>query len=534
MNMRYFFTILVLCSIGITTMGKPAYRGAITRTLEDGTKKTVYLHGDEHFHYMTDSDGQWLNEKTLQPLTAAEKTARIDKGIVQKRRKQQAIQMAQTTASPVNIAPRGLLVLVNFADRAFTTPTAIIDSMHNGTHFTREYTYTFGGNTYTVTSSGSARQYFYDQSYGTYNPIFDVVGPVTLNKNMEYYGENNDAEASLMVKEACELADKQYNIDFTKYDNDGDGYVDFVYVIYAGYGEADSGIASTIWPHQWYLEYDGLRCKIDGKTISRYACGNEISYKSNHHDGIGTFCHEFSHVLGLPDLYVTNSSSHRTLCDWDIMDYGPYTNEGNTPPAYSAYERFFLGWLTPRVLTDPEYVWLDPINFEDGQSLLVCDFDEHNLIGNDPNPATFFLLECRKRTGWDKHLPGEGMLITKIRYNKDDWYYNRVNNDPYDMGVDIIEARRNVNNYGKPTDAYPAGSRWWTDLTNHEVSNIALEPDGAITFSYRGAENMGVETAPNDNMEPQKILHNGQVYILRNGITYTMQGTIVNALTNHE
>lgn len=521
---RVIYTLSLVCIV-MACMAKPAYRGSIVRTLEDGTEKIVYLHGDEHFHYMTDIDGQWLDEKTLVPLTAAERTARLDRGIAnQMKRKQQKTQ----TATPINIAPRGLLILVNFADVTFSTPKATIDSMLNGHNFTRNYQYLSQNSFHSISSSGSARQYFYDQSYGKYNPVFDVIGPVTLANNMSYYGENDrygdEKNATKMIKDACELADVQFGIDYTQYDNDGDNYVDFVYVIYAGYGEADSGLENTVWPHQWNLKHANLTCTIDGKKIDRYACGNEMNFNSKHHDGIGTFCHEFSHVLGIPDLYTTNSSTHHTLCDWDIMDYGPYNNDGNTPPAYSGYERFFMGWLKPRVLTDPEYVWLNPINFKNGEVLLLCNGDAHNLIGNDPSPSTFYLLESRKKEGWDSHLPGEGLLITKISYNEHDWRYNTINNDPYDMGVDILEARQNTTSYGRMTDAYPAGSRWWTGFTGHEVTNIALQPGGAITFSYRGADITGTEN-PTEEVHTIKLIQDGQVIIQRNGNIYNMQGT---------
>jgi M6 family metalloprotease-like protein len=195
-----------------------------------------------------------------------------------------------------------------------------------------------------VKSSGSARQYFHDTSWGQYNPQFDVVGPYTLSQSYAYYGKNNDANVGEMIRDACKMADED-GVDFTQYDNDNDGKVDFVYVLYAGYGEADGGPANTVWPHNYDLRYTGVTCNVDGKTVRNYACSNEISYYSKLYNGIGTFCHEFSHVLGLPDLYETNQTPKglHTLLDWDILDYGPYNNDGNTPPAYSAYERFYMG-----------------------------------------------------------------------------------------------------------------------------------------------------------------------------------------------
>ena len=116
-----------------------------------------------------------------------------------------------------------------------------------------------------------------------------------------------------MVKEACQLAYSQYNVDFSLYDNNSDNTVDFVYILYAGYGEADGGASNTVWPHAYSLTEAGTSLALGGKKIDKYACSNEISYLSKQHDGIGTFCHEFSHVLGLPDLYNTQNSSAKTL-----------------------------------------------------------------------------------------------------------------------------------------------------------------------------------------------------------------------------
>ena len=525
----------MISAVVVTAAAIPARRGPITRTAEDGTKKTVFLHGDAFSHHMTDEAGNWLDEKTLRPMSAEQRAARQQQNAA--RRQARRIHQQEQAALPLNLAPRGLLIMVNFKDKAFTTPADTIREMINGENFNRsykyDYQYTDMGRTYTEHyvvehAGGSARQYFHDVSWGKYNPQFDVVGPYTISQNYAYYGENNDANVGRMIKEACEAADKD-GVDFTNYDNDNDGKVDFVYVLYAGYGEADGGPEETIWPHNWILGNSGVSCTVDGKKISNYACSNEISYFSNLYNGVGTFCHEFSHVLGLPDLYETNNDSQwkglHTLTEWDILDYGPYNNDGNTPPAYSAYERFFMGWLEPRVLTDAEYVWLEPL--EDGkEALLMCDNNTHNLKGNDPNPTMFYIAECRTQTGWDEFLPGKGLLITKINYNATRWKNNKVNNDS-DMGVDIMEAKKNTDDYGKPTDAFPAGAKQWTAYADHEISQIVLQNSGAVTFSYRGAKPTAVEDVQPSETRPQKMLRDGQVVILRNGTLYDLNGRVL-------
>jgi hypothetical protein len=216
-----------------------------------------------------------------------------------------------------------------------------------------------------------------------------------------------------------------------------------------------------------------------------------MDYYTKHHTGIGTFCHEFSHVLGLPDLYETTGyGDHKTMGQWSILDYGPYNNDGNTPPTYSAYERFFMGWLTPRLITEPENITLAELN-DSREALLISSSDQHNLIGNDPNPTTFYMLENRQQTGWDEYLPGHGLMLTKIQYSYKKWFDNTVNNTAKSMGVDLIEADGKAPNYnsngymGKAKDLFPAGATEYTQIIDHPIEEIT-EQDGIIYFKYKG------------------------------------------------
>lgn len=499
--------IAVLCVIINTLWAVPARKGGFVVSQPDGSELTMYQHGDEYFHWLTNKQGEWLSMdaegyyRVTEALSAEQITAK----------RQAAPRRAEYKATPLNIATRGLIILVNFKDAAFTTSKAEMDSMLTGKNYTRNYTYKYSGRTYTVESEGSAWKYFYDASNGQYDPQFDVVGPVTVSQNMAYYGGNNsygDKNPEAMIIEACKLVDD--SVDFSLYDNDNDGIADFVYVIYAGYGEADGGAANTIWPHQYYI-YQYLN--LDDTKIYRYACSNEMDNYTKHHTGIGTFCHEFSHVLGLPDLYETdmnNLHDQKTLGQWSILDYGPYNNDGNTPPSYSAYERFFMGWLTPRLITEPENVVLEDLK-NNNEALLISSTDEHNLIGNDPNPTTFYLLENRQQTGWDQYLPGHGLMLTKIQYNYNKWYNNAVNNTATKMGVDLIEADgkapqyddyRPSNGYmGKAKDLFPAGANAYTLITDHAIEEIT-EENGVIAFKYKGG---AIETDI-DNIENKNTI----------------------------
>lgn len=492
--MKKIGLIVAFCAVMGSVWAIPARRGEIVKTQPDGSEIVVYQHGDEHFHWMTNEQGEWLHmdEDGFYHVTEA-----LSKEAIAAKRAASPMQVKpkNEVASPLNIAPRGLIILVNFADLAFTETIEEMDSMHNAKNYTRDYEYVYRGNTYQVSSEGSARQYFYDASFGQYNPQFDVIGPVTVSREYAYYGKNNvntqfDQRPWEMVKEACVIADTLLDVDFTQYDNDNDDIVDFVYVIYAGYGEADGGGANTIWPHSYQLSAAGAYCRLDGVRVDLYACGNEIDYYTKKHTGIGTFCHEFSHVLGLPDLYTTEGQTHKTLGEWSILDYGPYNNDGNTPPAYSAYERFFMGWLTPEVIVDSANIRLEELNSSQ-RALLISTEDKHNLIGNDPKSTRFYLLENRQQQGWDTYLPGHGLMLTYVQYNATRWQENTVNNTSRSMGVDLIEADGKTPNssgtgyLGKATDLFPAGATSYTQITDHAIEDIE-EIDGVIHFKYRG------------------------------------------------
>ena len=517
--MKKIISIVLVVLMAMTVMAVPAKRDGVVRIAADGSEKTVYVHGNEFFHYLTDAEGNWLDEETLLPMSEEVKNARI--AVSQSESSQAKARRAkEETGTSRLLAPRGAVILVSYSDKAFSSTNEEMkewamgdDYMHNG-------------------ATGSIHQYFLDQSWGEYDLQIDVFGPVVLSKELAYYGSNNsqgdDKHVDELVKEACTLAHDSCGADFSLYDFDNNGKVDWVVIIYAGYGEASGAPAETVWPHQYDLSYIGKSFYLDGKKVDHYCCLNELTgTRGTKRDGIGTFCHEFSHVMGLPDLYATNDATHHTLCEWDVMDYGAYNNNGNTPPCYSAYERWFMGWITPRVLTEPEFVTLQTLN-ESKESLLMCEGDAHNLDGLNPNPKNFYLIENRVKEGWDKYLPGEGMLLTKINYSYYKWSMNIVNNTKSSMGVDLIEAKANTTSgfsaKGKATDAFPDGASEYTEFEGHEITDIDwVIGSNTIQFSYRGAEPQGIDDIE-DGKTAKKIIRDGQVLIIRDGKTYDVLG----------
>ena len=518
-----FPVMLLFCTFRAAAV--PAYPYPVTITQPDGTQLTVVMKGDEYHHYHATADGYLIVKNETGVFNYARRDARgiltdtrvkatnegvrsaserafisnlstntnlkdISGQMRANRMKQKAASVAPPARFPISGSPRSLVILVNFSDLAYVTanPTDAFTAMLN------EEGYDANGGT------GSARDYFRDNSMGTFSPRFDVVGPYKLPQTLKYYGENDaddyDMNPVQMIVDACAKADSA-GVDFTIYDTDGDGLVDNVFVYYAGYNEAEWGGDDTVWPHRWDIQpgynYNGTVASLtfDGKRVKDYACSSELKGKTGTSmAGIGTFTHEFGHVLGLADMYATDGAEHQTLSNWNVMDGGAYLNSGRTPPAYNAFERFQLGYLTPELLQNyPVNVSLDTL-LSSNKAYLISSTANHNLNFNDLTPKEFFLLENRQKKGWDRYLPGHGMLVYRINYNQNDWDFNEPNNNPNAMGVDIMEADGIASDATLAGDPFPGTAnktsyelvlRSGTKLYK-KISNIT-ETSGKITFS---------------------------------------------------
>ena len=456
-------------------------------------------------------------------------------GITQNR----APAIAQAVGSRT-IIPRVLVIMTNFSNFELVSTKADVDSMFNGRNWTKDG------------ATGSVRQYFYDQSMGAYDPQFDIVGPVTLDSAYAYYGSGCDktARPGYMVLEACAKVDSE--VDFSLYDSNNDGKVDLVYILFAGFGENDPPASRTLvpvvcdlpWPHFWNVVTAGTGQNsriFDGKYIYEYEISNELDGRvsTDAHKviaGIGVMCHEFGHALGLPDLY-NYSHNEKTVGMWDIMDYGPYNNNMHTPPSYSAYERFFMGWLTPTLITDSDNLQLEHIATSN-KAYLISESDTHNFDGVHPDPSTFYLLENRQRTGWDCAVPGPGMLLTKINNPAARW--SSMNKNPNDFGVDIIEAdglapayvqNMPTNGYfGKPGDVFPCGATEYLGIPDHAITDITMA-DGIVSFKYRGGKQQIDPTGITQTVSSSdvcKSIVNGQLLIHAGGNTYSVLGIRIN------
>ncbi len=333
-----------------------------------------------------------------------------------------------------------------------------------------------------LTGNTSVQQYFHDQSNGKYDPDFEVFGIYTLSQNRQYYGGNdssgNDKGLGAMVTEACQMAAAD-GVSFSRFDTNNDNYCDVVIVIYAGVGEAQASytVPSAIWPCNWNLQsasYYGLggngafRPNGSGPYVNNFAVFNEVHGSNDNGstiDGIGTFCHEFGHCLGLPDFYDTNYGGHYGMGYWDIMDTGCYANDTYTPVGYSAYEKNFMGWIN-YIIPNPGTYYTLPIWNQKNEETDKALFLQSDINGNE-----FFIIENRRQQGWDKYLPAQGMLIHHITYNASRWQANTPNNENIQL-VTIMPADNTLSTNNESGDTWPRNNK--TEFTDNSTPAAKL------------------------------------------------------------
>lgn len=472
------FQILIMAVFAVQASAIPARPGAVKVMQPDGSTVTLVLHGDEfrsftatHDGYTvvrTDSGWQYALKKDgalvasgimahdaserkseenalltrLGKMTVPDMTA----GERERMRRAQSLRSA-APGEKASLAGgrydynnfRGLVILVEWNDCGFTRTDSreFFSSMINDEGYGGYYTQ--DASPQWVSCTGSVCDYFSDNSMGLFKPEFDVVGPVRIDLSCKY--PSKTINGTQCAYEALQAADGM--VDFSKYDTDGDGTVDMFYIIYAGYGSNISGNDEAyIWPYASSMAYFGIR--LDGVRMGRYACSTELCaserYGQKTLDGIGTICHEFSHVLGLPDLYDTDYSDNGQSDDpgvWSVMAGGGYLDNSRTPAGYGAYERYAAGFMQPETLTEKDRTYtLEPINTSNKAYRIDSSVDKE-----------FFLLENRQRTRWDSALPGEGMLIFRVdSTNASMWTGNRVNSDPSHNYYELLRADPRTNN----------------------------------------------------------------------------------------
>ena len=464
--MKKLFTLMAAALICFAASAVPAKPGTHTFTQSDGSTITLKMVGDEFHHSLMTLDNLTVDldengdvyYRNIMGITAVrahdpEQRSAAEASFVAQNaasltlqalipandnRRRASANAPRRTQVPQVGTPHIPIILVNYTDYKFKSedPVEVFETQFNS-------------------GDKSCLAYFTDQSRGMFTPQFDILGPVNLSHNRSYYGGNiggNDKGVGLMVKEACDSLLAQ-GVDFSVYNNDTDDHVDVVVVLYAGVGEAQAyGIVpNSVWPCQWELSDsevgDSLQA-AEGLWIDKFAVFNELAGSSDATtiiDGVGTFCHEFSHCLGLPDYYDTRYGGHYGMGNWSLMDSGCYNDDGNTPCGYSAYDRNFMGWLdliTPEV--DTQYD-LAPLNTDEGTAVKIV---------NDADPNEYYILENRQKTGWDLYNPAAGMMVNHITYLRAAWDGNYVN-DYNPQRMTILPADNQLNKYSEYGDLYP-------------------------------------------------------------------------------
>lgn len=318
-----------------------------------------------------------------------------------------------STLFPHMGSPKALVILVEFTDTTFTLPdpkASFNDYLNNETGNIVDRGHGENRN------AKGVKGYFKDMSFGQFTPKFDVVGPVKLSHPLRYYGAGND-NMSRLIPDACSAVND--SVDFSQYDSNGDGYVDLVYVIYAGHSESEAGNSTDdIWPKSGYSDFG----TFDGKKVYRYGVNNELNgretSKNKLINGIGLFCHEFSHTMGLPDIYATSGAPGYNKDNfgmefWDLMDGGEYVHSGRFPTAYTSWEREVMGWMNVDTLTDTAHVVLRTIDSK-GDSARSC-----KIVNPSVKNEAIYLQNIQNK-GWNYYLPGHGLLVYRVSYASDD------------------------------------------------------------------------------------------------------------------
>ena len=517
--MKKLTFLLVAVLTALVASAEPANPTPITMTQANGETVQIKLVGDEFYHFNTTIDGytvinvngNWeyaikkgdrlvssgliAHDPSARNAQEAHMLSSLDKYLVDIPASAQGLKARKTRdkknheqKSPVvdYNTFRGLIVLINYNDRQFQMSDA--NAFYNSLCNTQNYSGFYHQGSF-QSCTGSVRDYYYDNSMGQFDPEFDVVGPV----NLDYSCLEGNDKAREIFQAALDAIDDQ--VDFSQYDADNDGDIDMVFFMVAGYSSSYSGNNSGyLWPHMSYLygfspSQGWYWLQYDGKYMGRYASSCEIygweAYGYTVPNAIGTICHEFGHVLGLPDLYDTDYSGSGGESNhpggWDVMAGGSSYNYGRTPVGYSLWERMELGFAdTPPELT---------LGIK---TLTAINSSNTGFKMQSPNDAEYFLFENRQANKWDSALPGHGLVITRVDHsNPNAWDSNDVNSNPAHNYYELVRAsgsseagvpfpgNANVTEINSITD--PALVTWTGEACQYGLSQIQ-EQNKVISF----------------------------------------------------
>lgn len=502
---RFVLSISIIC-IALAGYAVTAVPWPVTVPQPDSTVLSIRIFGDEYSHHYTTIDGYSIEPQPDGSFTYALPHASTSVRTLAHNpdsRSASEILMLRTVAQPATASAqlssarqthirantqnhrqtrfdythfRGLVVLVNYNNRRFMVddPVSFYDAMLNQPDYTG-----YGDVGDSIQNlynqfTGSVRDYFYDNSNHLFDPHFDIVGPIDLERPIDYpRGTSNAPE---MFAEALQLIDDE--VDFSQYDTDGDGLIDMVYFIVPGPGVNSGAPSAYLWPHKSSMGYINL--VLDGVKPDTYACSTEMIKEGSNEilDGIGTICHEFSHVLGLPDLYdrdYTQNGQSIHPDKWEVMAAGNYLNRSRTPAGYSLYDKHSLG-----------FAQLQIIEHTGDFSLLPLETSHHGLMLTSPNDREFFLLENRQPIKWDTYLPGHGMIVARVdSVDENAWLDKEINVDPSHNHYQLLRAdaaMATTTAMSHDSDPFP-GTHGIASLTNFTTPNLLTWNDLYNTFA---------------------------------------------------
>lgn len=523
--MKRILALIVLVASVITLAAIPAKRIWKRVSQPDGSTIEVTLAGDENMHcYITrdgvalalDADGRYcyaelkggqlqsssLLAHEVDRRSAAEKATAVSFGELNTTvaKSVRAVstgrshpKVRRTAAQRQKLfsgSRKAPVILASFSDKSFSQDDASIVEFYNAV-LNEEGFSQYG-------APGSVHDYFRDMSRRQFDLTFDVIGPVKVSKSATYYGGpsvlfGGSDHIGEFITEAIKNADAKYDIDWTKYDWDGDGEVEQVFVLYAGYGQATGGPTGTIWPNAWTLDEamannDGEGgFSLGGVLINQYACSNELYLNSGTTKmGHGVFCHEFSHCMGLPDMYDTNYGSTPTMGDWDLLASGSYNGPagiGWCPAGWTSYERAYAGWL--------DITELQPGDKITGMKELLDPEAKAYAVYNDNHPDEYYLLENHTNRSWDAYTPEDGLLVIHVDYDKQLFDNNIVNT----KGEFTPEGGYD----GYYTNDHPRMAPF---------SKVRSIDNGTYFYTYPMNAPRGVIDSLTDNSKPSAMLYN--------------------------
>lgn len=427
--MRKIYFLIVCILIAQKAFAITAYPYPISICSPSGDV-TIYLHGNQNFKYAVTTDGYPLLQNGDNWFFAAcdghgnlypslyraeaesyrnselklflegqskEKLMEVVHAKTEQKAKSDKNRKAQYNSqrNPVLGKRKVLVILMQFADIKFTKSHNDFDALFNSK------SYTIDG------AKGSVWNYYNYASYGLLDLHSDIIGPFDALHEMAYYGGNvgwgsNDKNPYALFQEALDKAADTVNL--AEYDTDGDGYIDNIHIIYAGYGEEAGASSDAIWAHESHMN----AIERNGIKIDRYSCAPEL--RSNRGVGIsriGPHCHEIGHALGAMDYYDTDYNTdgyYSGTGKWDVMASGSWNEDGIKPANFNPYTKAY------------DFGWCNVVNISENTQLLISPSSYNNNIYriDSSNSNEYFLLENRQQESFDSSVPGHGLLIFHV------------------------------------------------------------------------------------------------------------------------